>query len=54
VPTLEVVNAPDDAAVRQLARERLDGGAHYRAIEIFEFDRKVARVARTAQDPSPA
>ena len=54
VPTMEVVNALSDAAVRQLARARLESGTHYLAVEIFEFNRKVGRVARKAQDPFPA
>jgi hypothetical protein len=46
VPTLEFVAAKDDIGVRALAKQRLRASQHHLAIEVFEDDALLFRVAR--------
>jgi hypothetical protein len=44
VPKLEVVTAPDDAAIREMARIRLEESPRHRRVEIWEDDRSVGSI----------
>jgi hypothetical protein len=44
IPKLEVVTAPSDDAIRELARMRFDESPHHRLVEIWEDDRAVDRI----------
>jgi hypothetical protein len=47
VPKLEVVTAPNDAAVLILARERLNQSPQLVLVEVWEDDRAVGRIENT-------
>jgi hypothetical protein len=51
--TLEVVLAPDDEAACELARMCLDSSPHYLAIEVWDDQRQVIRIAKEDQFPAP-
>ncbi len=55
VPTLLTIEARDDEAARVEARRRLETSEHYSAVEIWDDERKVARVTlEPPEGPSPA
>jgi hypothetical protein len=51
--TLEVVLAPADEAAGELARMCLDSSPHYLAIEVWDDQRLVIRLAKEGQFPAP-
>ena len=54
VPTLDTINAHDDERAIAHAAKRLAASSHYRAIEIWEDERLVARLTRADLDPTSA
>ncbi len=55
VPTLLTIEARDDEGARAEARRRLETSQHYTAVEIWDDERKVARVTLDPPEgPSPA
>lgn len=44
VPTLLTIDSRDDESARAHARRHLESSAHYHAVEIWDDERKVARL----------
>ena len=43
-PTMEVVTAPDIAAARVTAKQRLDASTHHQAVEIWFEEKLLSRI----------
>jgi len=46
VPTLQIVNAPDEDQAREIAQQRLDESMAHLAIEVVEDDRRLFELTR--------
>lgn len=53
VPTLLTIESRDDDSARAEARRRLETSEHYSAVEIWDDERKVARVTLAAAEGQP-